>query len=90
VLLIRLMITNWSYTYVFIEEGGWNLYKLISRADSVNLANNRSTKLRTLICSRTRGRSAPPVRTVRSSFWYSTYAPCLLVDLSKSKATNPM
>jgi hypothetical protein len=45
------MITNRSYTSVFIEEGGWTLYKLISRANSVNLANNRSTKLGTLICS---------------------------------------
>jgi hypothetical protein len=45
------MITNRSYTSVFIEEGGWTLYKLISRANSANLANNRSTKLGTLICS---------------------------------------
>jgi hypothetical protein len=51
VLLIRLMITNRSYTSLFIEEGGWTLYKLISRANSTNLANNRSTKLGTLICS---------------------------------------
>jgi hypothetical protein len=50
-LLIRLMITNRPYTSVFIEEGGWTLYKLISRANSANLANNRSTKLGTLICS---------------------------------------
>jgi hypothetical protein len=65
VLLIRLMITNRPYTSVFIEEGGWTLYKLISRANSVNLANNRSTKLGTLICSahawiiRTADRLAP-------------------------------
>jgi hypothetical protein len=45
------MITNRSYTSIFIEEGDWTLYKLISRANSANLANNRSTKLRTLICS---------------------------------------
>jgi hypothetical protein len=51
VLLIRLMITNRSYTSVFIEEGGWTLYKLISRANFANLANNRSTKLGTLIYS---------------------------------------
>jgi hypothetical protein len=51
VLLIRLMITNRPYTSLFIEEGGWTLYKLISRANSANLANNRSTKLGTLICS---------------------------------------
>jgi hypothetical protein len=29
VLLIRLMITNRLYTSLFIEEGGWTLYKLI-------------------------------------------------------------
>jgi hypothetical protein len=51
VLLIRLMITNQPYTSVFIEEGGWTLYKLISQTNSTNLANNRSTKLGTLICS---------------------------------------
>jgi hypothetical protein len=45
------MITNWPYTSVFIEEGDWTLYKLISRANCANLANNRSTKLGTLICS---------------------------------------
>jgi hypothetical protein len=49
-LLIRLIITNRSYTSVFIE-GGWTLYKLIFRANFANLANNRSTKLGTLICS---------------------------------------
>jgi hypothetical protein len=42
------MIINRSYTSVFIEEGGWTLYKLISRANSANLANN--TKLGILIC----------------------------------------
>ena len=45
------MITNRPYTSLFIEEWGWTLYKLISRANSVNLANNFSTKLGTLICS---------------------------------------
>jgi hypothetical protein len=50
VLLIRLIITNRSYTSVFIEEGGWTLYKLISWTNSANLANNHSTKLGTLIC----------------------------------------
>jgi hypothetical protein len=31
VVLIRLlMITNRPYTSLFIEEGGWTLYKLIS------------------------------------------------------------
>jgi hypothetical protein len=51
VLLIRLIPPNRSYTSVFIEEGDWTLYKLISRANSANLANNRSTKLGTLIYS---------------------------------------
>jgi hypothetical protein len=41
-----------SVVYLSIYKGGgWTLYKLISRANSVNLANNRSTKLGTLICS---------------------------------------
>jgi hypothetical protein len=42
--------------------GGWTLYKLISRANSANLANNRSTKLGTLIWY-------AHARTVRRSFW---------------------
>jgi hypothetical protein len=41
-----------SAVYLSIYKGGgWTLYKLISRANSANLANNRSTKLGTLICS---------------------------------------
>jgi hypothetical protein len=78
-----------SAVYLCIYRGGgWTFYKLISRANSANLANNRSTKLGTLICSahartvRTtsadhldHGPSGPMGRTVRSSFWYSTYAP---------------
>jgi hypothetical protein len=41
-----------SAIYLSIYRGGgWTLYKLISRANFVNLANNRSTKLGTLICS---------------------------------------
>jgi hypothetical protein len=41
-----------SAVYLCIYRGGgWTLYKLISRANSVNLANNRSTKLGILICS---------------------------------------
>jgi hypothetical protein len=39
-----------SVVYLCIYRGGWTLYKLISRANSTNLANNRSTKLGTLIC----------------------------------------
>jgi hypothetical protein len=45
------MITNRSYTSLFIEEGGWTLYKQTSRANSENLANKQSKKLGTLICS---------------------------------------
>jgi hypothetical protein len=41
-----------SAVYLSIyRRGGWTLYKLISQANFTNLANNRSTKLRTLICS---------------------------------------
>jgi hypothetical protein len=54
------MITNRPYTYVFIKERGWTLYKLTSRANSVNLANYHSTKLGTLIYS-------THVRTVRAT-----------------------
>jgi hypothetical protein len=42
---------NRSYSSIFIEEGGWTRYKPISRANSVNLANNHSKKLGTLIGS---------------------------------------
>jgi hypothetical protein len=59
VLLIRLIITNRSYTSVFIEEGGWTHYKQTPRANSENLANKHSKKLGTLICS-------ARVRTVRT------------------------
>jgi hypothetical protein len=38
------MITNRSYTSLFIEEGGWTLYKLISefipRFSPTNIAKN--------------------------------------------------
>jgi hypothetical protein len=43
------MITNRSYSSVFIEERGWTHYKQTSRANFVNLANKHSKKLRTLI-----------------------------------------
>jgi hypothetical protein len=45
------MITNRSYTSVFIEEGGWTRYKQTPRVNSENLANKHSKKLGTLICS---------------------------------------
>jgi len=41
-----------SAVYLSIYRGGgWTLYKLIFRANSANLANNRSTRLGTLIYS---------------------------------------
>jgi hypothetical protein len=45
------MITNRPYASLFIEEGGWTLYTTGFRANSANLANKHSTKLRTLIYS---------------------------------------
>jgi hypothetical protein len=45
------MITNRSYSSVFIEEWGWTRYKQIPRANSVNLANKHNKKLETLIGS---------------------------------------
>jgi hypothetical protein len=51
VLLIRLILTNRPYTSLFIEEGAWTLYTTDFRANSANLANNRSTKLGTIIYS---------------------------------------
>jgi hypothetical protein len=75
------MITNRPYTSLFIEEGGWTLYKLIFRVNSANLANNRSTKLGTLICSAHARTVRPQGRTVRAlklvlnicppAFWWS-------------------
>jgi hypothetical protein len=65
------------------------------RANSANLANNRSTKLGTLICS-------AHARTVRTMdrpasgpdrpqlILVPNICPCLLVELSKLKATNSM
>jgi hypothetical protein len=54
--------------YLFIYRGGgWTLYKLISRANSTTLANNRSTKLETLICSTHARTVRPQGRTLRPS-----------------------
>ena len=39
---------NRSYSSIFIEEGGWIRYKLISRVNSANLANKTCKKLGTL------------------------------------------
>jgi hypothetical protein len=85
------MITNRSYTSLFIEEGVWTLYKQTSRANSENLANKHSKKLGTLICSahartvRPTGADRPP-----SLFGVEHMPPCLLVELSEPKATNSM
>jgi hypothetical protein len=49
-----------SVVYLSIYRGGgWTLYKLTSRANSANLANNCSTKLGTLIYS-THARTVRP------------------------------
>jgi hypothetical protein len=76
--------------------GGWTRYKQTSRANSsVNLANRHSKKLGTLIGSahtrtiRTTGADYPDRGRSGGSFRCS-YAPCLLVELSKPKATNSM
>jgi hypothetical protein len=103
VVLIRLIITNRLYTSLFIEEGGWTLYKQTSRANSENLGNKHNKKLGTLNCSaheRTvrptgvdrpdRGPSGLRAGLSAFSFWCRTYAPCLLVELSEPKATNSM
>jgi hypothetical protein len=56
-----------SAVYLGIYRGGgWTLYKLISRANSANLANNRSTKIGTLICSAHARTIWPQGRTIRS------------------------
>jgi hypothetical protein len=71
-----------STVYLSIYRGGgWTLYKLISRANSANLANKRSTKLRTLICSahartvRPTGANRPLLKLVLNicppAFWWS-------------------
>jgi hypothetical protein len=51
VVLIRLMMINRPYTSLFIEEGDWTLYKLISELIPRFSATNIAKKLGTLICS---------------------------------------
>jgi hypothetical protein len=53
------MITNRSYSSVFIEEEDWTRYKQTPRANSENLADKHNKKLGTLI-----GSARP--RTVRT------------------------
>jgi hypothetical protein len=65
-----------------MEEGGWTRYRLISRTNPANLANNRSTKLGTLIGS------ARADRLVLNLVL--NICPCFLVELSEPKATNSM
>jgi hypothetical protein len=82
------MMINQPYTSLFIEEGGWTLYTTEFRANSTNLANNRSTKLGTLIYyahARTvrptgadcpdRGLSGLRAGPSARSIWCQTYAP---------------
>jgi hypothetical protein len=78
-----------SAVYLSIYRGGgWTLYTTDFRANSTNLANNRSIKLGTLICS-THARTIQPIGAdcpdrelsgLRAgpsahSFWCQTYAP---------------
>jgi hypothetical protein len=93
-----------SAVYLSIYRGGGlDPLQTNFRAISMILANNRSTKLGTLICSaraRTvrptgadcsdRGPSGPRAGPSALSFWCPTYAPCLLVEQSEPKATNSM
>jgi hypothetical protein len=67
------------------------------RANSANLANNRSTKLGTLICSaradrpaHRRGPSGLRAGLSAPQFGAQHMPPCLLVELSKPKANNSM
>jgi hypothetical protein len=65
-----------SVVYLCIYRGGgWTLYKLISRANSANLANNRSTKLGTLIYSTHARTVQPQDRTVRRSQFGAQHMP---------------
>jgi hypothetical protein len=96
------MITNRPYTSIY-RGGGWTLYKLIFRANSTNLANNRSTKLGTLTCS-AHARTVRPTgadRPDRGPFGLragpsalklvlNICPPCLLVELSEPKTTNSL
>jgi hypothetical protein len=73
------------------------------QADLTIFANKHSEKLETLIYS-ARARTVRPIGADRpdrgpsglragpsaGSNWCPTYAPCLLVELSKPKATNSM
>ena len=57
-----------SAVYLSIYRGGGlDPLQTNFRANPTNLANNRSTKLGTLICSATRGPSGPQTRTVRTA-----------------------
>jgi hypothetical protein len=74
-----------SAVYLSIYRGGGlDHLQTNFRAFPVILANNRSTKLGTLICS-------AHARTVRKPQFGSKHMPpCLLVELSEPKATNSM
>jgi hypothetical protein len=93
-----------SVVYLSIYRGGGlDPLQTNFRAFPAILANNRGTKLGTLICSALarivrptgvdrpdRRPSGPGPDRPPFSFWCRTYAPCLLVELSEPKATNSM
>jgi hypothetical protein len=81
-----------SAVYLSIYRGGGlDPLQTNFRAFPVNLANNRNTKLGTLICSAHARTVRPQGRTVRKAQFGSKHMPpCLLVELSEPKATNSM
>jgi hypothetical protein len=74
----------------FYRGGEWTRYKQTPQANSMNFVNKHSKKLGTLICSARADHPAHRRGPFGGSIWCSTYAPCLLVELSKPKATNSM
>ena len=86
-----------SAVYLSIYRGGGlDPLQTNSRAYPAILANNRSTKLGTLICSahartvRTADRLASGPDSPPAHFWFEHMPPCLLVELVEPKATNSM
>jgi hypothetical protein len=76
-----------SAVYLCIYRGGcWTLYKLISRANSANLANNRSTKLGTLICSAHARTVWSQGRTVRRSQFGAQHMPLPFSGAERTKS----
>jgi hypothetical protein len=86
-----------SAVYLSIYRGGGlDPLQTNFRAFPVILANNRNTKLGTLICSahartvRTVDRPASGPDRPQAQFGAQHMPPCLLVELSEPKATNSM